>query len=258
MKICIVVTFLITSLLLSFQTNGKTSAKEVTFNQTESRWFMQIGIQNGGDSTEPLPIYNRADGQLYLYSNSITVFAPWTGTAQNTYVEDKANAGGFWKFEFGRENAISERFSISTSFGYQTDYIQGDLTDGTGGKGNFGMTRFTFDTIGFYNAGQHRFGLGAAYHLTPKFTHKEYGSGFRLRTTYDFDNALGAIFQYDYLVNEDVSVGFRVTKIAYDLAKVTVRYHAGSLVDDFDVSCGDECKDIINADSFGIHMTMRF
>jgi hypothetical protein len=244
-------------MVCSFTVQGKAVNGNISF-KPESRWFMQLGVQTGGDSTQPLPIYNRADGQLYLYSNSLTVVGPWTGISFDAYWQDEAEAGGFWKFEYGYEMAIAEKFTISSALGYQTDSIEGDLYDGTGGRGYFGMSRFTLDTIAFYNAGQHRFGIGAAYHFSPDFLHKEYSTGFKLKTDYDFDSALGAILQYDYLATENVSVGIRLTSISYDLIQLSVNYDVGNLNDSFSIDCGVECEELINADSFGIHMTLRF
>lgn len=161
----------------SFTAQSNTSNNDTSFKPV-SRWFMQLGAQTGGDSTQPLPIYNRADGQLYLYTNALAVAGPWTGINFDAQWQDEAEAGGFWKFEYGYELAISKKLTVSSALGYQTDSIEGDLTDGSSGRGYFGMSRFTLDTIAFYNAGKHRLGVGAAYHFSPEFIHKEYSGGF--------------------------------------------------------------------------------
>jgi len=253
------VLIILLSTFCAVSVQSKTSHQEISF-KAESRVFTQVGVQTGGDGTEPLPIHNRGDGNYYYYSEPLVVFGVWDNVPSDAsqFWEDEAKAGGFWKFDLGLETPLSENVVLSTAFGYQFDSIEGDLTDGSGGKGYFGMSRKTFDTIAFYNLGQHRLGLGAAFHFSPKFIHKEYGSNFDLKSRYHFEDAFGIILQYDYLVNNNVSLGVRLTKISYDISKLTANYQSGDSFDNAEVNCTTNCKDLIEADSLGVHLTYRF
>ena len=112
-KIKLFISFLLIS-SYSFTVQSTVSTNDISFKPI-SGWFMQLGVQTGGDSTQPLPIYNRTDGQLYIYTNSLAAFGPWTGINFDAYWQDEAEAGGFWKFEYGYELAVSEKFTISSS-----------------------------------------------------------------------------------------------------------------------------------------------
>ncbi|TQV84498.1 hypothetical protein [Aliikangiella coralliicola] len=253
MNIKLVSTILL--LLISFQVAARQndSAREIAF-KPEWNMFMEVAVQSGGDGTEPLPLYNRADGQFYS-GIPIRVVGPWAGIDNQTW-EDEAKAGGFLKFAAGVEIPLFDQFSLSTAFGYQFDDIEGDLTDGSNGSGFVSMSRRTIDFIGFYNYGRHRFGLGGTYHYQPQIVHKESSAGFSLTSRYNFDDAIGAVLQYDYLVTQNLSFGLRLTEIAYDFSDLSVRYNVGNV--SIDANCTGNCKELVSANSFGAHVTYRF
>lgn len=223
------------------------------------RFFLEAGVSAGGDGSEPLPIFNRADG-LYYTGVPLTLFGNWQGISADLEQvwEDEAEAGGFYKFSAGLEIPISDKFTVSTSYGYLADEIYGDLTDGSGGKGSFGYSRQTIEVIPFFNYQRHRIGLGAALHFGVEATHKEYGVGFDLKTSYDFDDTFGAVLQYDYLVSENTSLGMRYTHISYDFDSLTTRYDLGVTSTVTNANCLSSCEDAVEANSFGVHITYRF
>lgn len=223
------------------------------------RFFLEAGVAAGGDGSEPLPIFNRADG-LYYTGIPLTLFGNWQGVSsdlEQTW-QDEAEAGGFYKFSAGVEIPISQKFMVSASYGYLGDEIYGDLTDGSGGNGSFGYSRQTLEVVPFFNYERHRIGIGAVLHFGVEATHKEYGSGFDLKTSYDFDDTFGAVLQYDYLVSENTSLGVRYTEMSYDFDSLTTSYTIGGNSTVTDADCLSSCEDVVEANSFGAHITYRF
>ncbi|MBU0991067.1 MAG: hypothetical protein KJ737_01125 [Proteobacteria bacterium] len=83
----------------------------------------------------------------------------------------------------------------------------------------------------FFRSDKIRFGAGISYHISPSIN----GSGFASDADFDFDNALGFVFEVDYLFST-VSVGGRYSMIEYS---------------------GDYTKDI-DGSSFDLIVSVRF
>jgi len=258
-KIKLISILLLTLACSNLLAEEKKSSLDLTFND-KINLFMEIGVQGGGDGSEPLPVYDRASG-LYFTGIPLTLVGNWNGIDSDLqqFWEDEAEAGGLYKFAVGAEFPLGENFSVMTSIGYLFDEVQGDLLDGSGGQGSFQFLRTTIELIPFYQYGRHRIGLGAEMHMSPKAVHKEYASTFSLKSTYDFDDAVGAVLRYDYLVNKNTSVGFKYADMSYDFDEIRTRYTVGTaVIDDIQASCTANCGELLDASAFGIHLTYRF
>ncbi len=78
-------------------------------------------------------------------------------------------------------------------------------------NGDVDWKRYPIELMEFYTTPSWRFGGGLAYHLNPSMK----GSGVAAVATTDFDNALGLIFEVDYIIGAKSYIGGRVTLIDY-------------------------------------------
>jgi hypothetical protein len=85
-------------------------------------------------------------------------------------------------------------------------------------NGNVSWTEFPLDALVFYRAPSFRLGGGVTYVMNPRAKGSDAASNIDMT----FDNALGAVLQGDYLV-EQVSLGLRYTLIDYKLGGTTVK-----------------------------------
>lgn len=235
----------------------------LSFSNQKFKFFMEVGVQKGGDGTGTLPLYNRVDG-LFYSGISLTSVGDWNDVSEDlpqTWDND-VEAGGFFKVAAGVQIPLGEKLTVLASLGHQYDEVYGDLTDGSGGNGSFSYERLTFEVIPFVNFGRHRVGLGGEFHFNVQGEHREYATGttnFHLRTKYDFDNVVGGVFRYDYLVNENVSVGLKYTDISYDFDRISTRFvREGTVITDIDTGCTSNCDDLVEANSVGVHLTYSF
>ena len=211
----------------------------------EWRTFIEFSYVSGGDGTEVLPLFSRATGDI-------------EASGQVKPLQDDISAGGVLKFSGGVEIPLTESFSVSGSIGYMSDDVKGDLTDGSGGRGKIEIKRVTSELITFYSFGEHRIGLGAVFHISPEVVHYESSSSFNLQSTYEFDSAYGGLFQYDYKVSENTSLGLRYSQISYDIVDVKVRYVDGVNDQNRAITCNLGCEELLNADSVDLHISYRF
>lgn len=236
--------------------------EKVVFNQ-KLTLFMEVGLSRGGHGTETLPIFVRGYN-TYVSGVDLTLAGQWVDVDEDSGLEqvfrDGAEAGGKYRFALGADIPLGWKFTLMAALGYQYDDVAGLLTDNTHGQGAFEYSRTTIDLIPFFNMGRHRVGLGLAYHYQPKGVHKEYSSYFDLRTNYEFDDGIGYTLRYDYLVSKNTSVGVRMTQMEYDLEQLNTRYEHNDVVEySANFSCDvAACKDLVNADSYGIQLTYRF
>ncbi len=113
--------------------------------------------------------------------------------------------GGGVNYQFA-ESPINVQAAISYFFDNQ-DAKNGDAT----------FERWPVDLLGFYNAGNHRFGAGLSYHMNPEFDASLDGYD---SINVDFDNALGAVVEYGYKFSGGFVLGLRYTSIDYSSSKV--------------------------------------
>lgn len=84
----------------------------------------------------------------------------------------------------------------------------------TAANGDLKWTRWPLEALTFYQLTQFRFGGGLTYHLNPTLE----GDGVVSNINMDFDNALGAVLQADYRLDEAIAIGLRYTFIEYETA----------------------------------------
>jgi len=128
-------------------------------------------------------------------------------TLANTSLED-LRAGGGIKVAVGLQRYIGgfDDVGLIFSLGYLFDEIQAD-------NGEAEIYALVAEFIYFREFGPHRLGIGASYHVNPRY--KQDIDGFTPLDV-DFDNALGLVGRYGYVVNKSVEFGFRYTLIDYE------------------------------------------
>jgi outer membrane protein with beta-barrel domain len=130
------------------------------------------------------------------------------------------HGGDLVLFGIGALHQFGNNWEAQPSVNYQFDRANARNGDAT-------FDRIPLDLLGFYRVGAHRFGGGITYHLNPKFDSDfDFAGG---DGTVDFDNAVGAVVEYDYFFNEHVSLGLRYTSI---------KYKSDEISDDVDGSYG--------------------
>lgn len=113
-------------------------------------------------------------------------------------------AGGIYRFNSNWETQVSVNYQF-------------DKANARNGEATF--DRIPIDFLGFYRTGSHRFGGGVTYHINPKFD-----SDFDLdngKQKIEFDNALGAVIEYDYFFNNSLSLGVRYANIKYKSSDIS-------------------------------------
>ena len=111
---------------------------------------------------------------------------------------------------------------LSVLNGARTVEFQGTLSVKYQGlhadNGGVSWTEFPLDALVFYRRQSFRLGGGVTYVMNPRAKGTDAASNIDMT----FDNALGAVLQGDYLV-EQVSLGLRYTLIDYKLGGSTVK-----------------------------------
>lgn len=129
-------------------------------------------------------------------------------------IDDDLNIGGGIKLGIGIQNMIGqeELGSLSVALGYIWDRI-----DATNGDADF--STITFDVIYTRHFDMHRLGLGASYHIDPRYEEDIDGSTpFDL----DFDDSLGFTLKYGYEINQGLQIGVRYTVMEYEINNTDV------------------------------------
>lgn len=155
--------------------------------QKNSQFVINIGLQNGGDEIQRL---------VDVDSGGVT---------------DSARGGGYWRIGLGGNFALGQSdWSLEVLGGI----LYGNLTSNVNSdKGNF--KRKIVEAIPYWNYGRSRVGLGLAAHFDPEWSQNLDGPGGIGH--YTFDDAVGAVLQWDYRWDSSLSVGVRYTFIEYDL-----------------------------------------
>ena len=159
--------------------------KEDTLYQKRSHFIFNFGVQNGGDRL--ISLTDNTSGEE----------------------KDSARAGGYVRVTFGGEIALADSdFSIQIAGGMLQDGLTSNINSD---KSTF--TRKVIEFIPFWNFDRHRVGVGAVAHLDPKWT-LDLDDQPTIR--WEFDDAVGAVLQYDIRYDQDISVGARYTWIDYE------------------------------------------
>lgn len=162
--------------------------KEDSLYQHRSQFMINFGFQNGGD--ELIALRDVDTGEQV----------------------DNSRAGGYTRLTIGGDIAIADTpFSVQIGAGMLRDALTSNVD---ADKSVF--KRKVLELIPFWNFDRHRIGLGATAHIEPAFTWNPDGPGGE---TYDFDDAIGAIMQYDIRYDQNISVGARYTFITYEMSE---------------------------------------
>jgi len=120
---------------------------------------------------------------------------------------DELSAGGGFKLALGLQKYIGgfDDVGLIFSLGYLFDQIAAS-------NGEVESHAFVAEAIYFREFGPHRLGIGGSYHMNPRY--REDVDGYApLRI--DFDNALGLVGRYGYVLEKTVELGIRYTLIDY-------------------------------------------
>lgn len=121
-------------------------------------------------------------------------------------------AGGLLLIGGGGVYQFNNNWETQLSINYQFDRANARNGDAT-------FDRYPIDLLGFYRIGAHRFGGGVSYHLNPTFD-----SDFDLvngKQKIEFDNAVGAVIEYDYFFNNSIALGARYVNIKYKSSDIS-------------------------------------
>jgi hypothetical protein len=99
--------------------------------------------------------------------------------------------------------------SLSLALGYLWNHYSDEKASAT-----------TLETIYTHHVGLHRVGIGLSYHLDPKYEEEISDSN---EIQLDFDDALGIVIKYGYLIRQpDWHIGVRYTIMDYKIGSVEV------------------------------------
>lgn len=145
--------------------------------------YMEVGFQGGGD----------------------TLISTTSGEGLYT-------AGGF-KFAIGVQNKVGKNGeTLSFSLGSLSEEI--DTPNGTAE-----ISTLNLDAIYSYRIFNHRFGFGASYHIDPTYSNNIVGTP---PSKIDFDDALGLILQYSYVLNSRFQISTRYTLMDYEASGLSL------------------------------------
>lgn len=99
--------------------------------------------------------------------------------------------------------------SLQATINYHFDISTAENGDAT-------FSRVPLEAIAFYTKDKFRFGAGLSYHMSPEL---EIDTDFGGRTD-GFDDALGYVFQVDYLAAKNLALGGRILAIEYEASEV--------------------------------------
>lgn len=145
---------------------------------------------------------------------------------------------------FGRDSdeeiRAGELFLAAGGIAYQINQFEVQATIGFYGDGIFAdngdasFTRWPLELMAFWRFEYIRVGAGVTQHFNPQF---ELDIDNGAKSDVDFDDATGFLFQVEYLINDNISVGLRHTVIDYEIERRAMQ---------------------INGDNTGVVATYRF
>jgi hypothetical protein len=120
---------------------------------------------------------------------------------------ESIEAGGLISLSAGWISDINEDMEVRTSAGIKFDSVDAD-------NGDLDFTRYPVSLMLFSKGEKVSAGIGATYHLGPKFE----SSGFTGNFTIDFDDALGFVAEIDFKLGEKAYLGLLATVIDYEVS----------------------------------------
>jgi hypothetical protein len=144
------------------------------------------------------------------YAKALLELGIHTGGDEITLVDGSNNviestkAGKLYSFALGGTIDYTETIEAQFSFGIKSDadYTSDDEAS---------WVRYPLNAMLFYHGGNFRLGLGATAHFAPKFK----VSGTTKNASDSYKDAIGALFEIDYRLNEQFYLGLRYTDIDY-------------------------------------------
>lgn len=125
------------------------------------------------------------------------------------------DAGDGVTLSVGAVQRLSKTLGVRYAIGYKVSFSAADNLD-------VRKSAIPVDVVPFYQAGKHRFGVGATYHLSPEFRISGVGNA-------SFDDAFGYIVEYGYhiftLAYTDVD--YSVDGIDFDASNIGFRVTLG-------------------------------
>lgn len=122
-------------------------------------------------------------------------------------IDEDVDLGGPMYLGVGADYSFNNnRFSLQTLVASQFDSI-----DANNGDASL-FDRTSVDVLAFYNAGQHRWGVGVTQHFSPHFQTAQPIEG---EVTNRFKDSTGFIVEYNYRVSAKITTGARFTFIDY-------------------------------------------
>ncbi|MGD8926989.1 MAG: hypothetical protein PVG20_09050 [Thioalkalispiraceae bacterium] len=140
--------------------------------------LLELGIHSGGD-------------EITLVDGSNTVI-------------ESTKAGSLYSFSLGGTLDYTDTIAAQLSFGIKSD---SNFTK----DNEASWVRYPFNAMLFYHRDNFRLGLGATVHFSPKYK----VSGETKNASSSYKDALGALFEIDYRLNQQFHLGLRYTDIKY-------------------------------------------
>ena len=159
------------------------------------------GDENNGDA-KISPIIELG---FYLGAEDLSSARFVSGTTENV------EAGGLLDFNLGAVRSLSPHHELQATLGFRFDGVNGT-------RGNVSWSRWVVEGKYFYRLGRSRMGLGLSYHVNPNF---EINLDAYPTTTINFDNALGAVAEWDYM-SRQTYFGLKYTLIDYTADNFTI------------------------------------
>lgn len=127
---------------------------------------------------------------------------------------DKIKAGNLIYFGAGVASRVGESpVMIQATINYHFDISLAENGDAT-------FSRIPLEVIAFYTQEKFRFGAGLSYHLSPTLDIETDFSSSKAK----FDDALGYVFQVDYMIDPKFAIGARTLVIDYEIQKFNTSF----------------------------------
>lgn len=125
------------------------------------------------------------------------------------------DAGDGVTLSIGAAQHFSRNFGVKYAVGYKMSFSAAENLD-------VRKSTIPIDIIPYLRSGQHRFGAGLTYHLSPEFYMESYG-------TVEFDSATGYVVEYGFagftLAYTDID--YSVEGVDFDASNIGLRYTFG-------------------------------
>ncbi len=122
--------------------------------------------------------------------------------------KDSMKAGELFSFDVGRLYHLSSPWETQWTFGIKSDAKYDNDYE-------VSWVRYPLNGLLFYRMDSSRIGLGATIHFSPELQ----GTGVASNIKEEYNNALGALLEMDFIYSEKFLWGIRLTLIEYESKK---------------------------------------